>query len=361
MPNMAVVPWHVITTLAIIAITALLSGCSPRAGAGETAASIVQVTQQTASDSAAQPNVAMQTLTPPLLLDLPALLINYNPEGTPSIGAPSPLGETPSYLGYLPQSVLSQLTLDKAILHRLAQAGIQHMMVSNTPSGLRVVVNGQPLPMLVWDQKSLDNLLDLLGLDDDAAGGDLARLVTTLLNLGVGVVVQIPPLSGSDWPPPLLPQDDDSSNAHLAEVRLQEFMQRIGPAPSIQIPVEYAEDGSWTVHGITDTQWQALTGLPFGYMRLNAEAIRNATEQGIQQVVVRTDTEGIHVTVGDRELPYLRWSDGGLITVIHLLEVFDVISLDSGANNDTYGLLVKQLLPAIQATELRIVVNFPTQ
>lgn len=357
MPGKRVISWQSIGTMAALALmTLVVSGCNVRAGAGETAAQVVQLRQQTADGEAA---AVQQTLTPPLLLDLPSLHINYNAEGTPSIGKTSPMGETPSYLRYLPESLLSQLTLDKAILDRLAQAGIQHMMVSNTPSGLRVRVNGQPLPMLVWDRQSLDNLLSLLQTDDVIAGDDLATLVTTLLNLGVGVVVQIPPWSGSDLPPPLLPQDDSSSNQYLARMRHQEFMQRSGAAPSLQIPVEYTEDGSWTVYGISDTEWQALTGLPFGYMRLNPQTIRSAMDREIEQVIIWTDPEGIHLTVGDRDLPYLRWSDGGLITLVNLLEIFEVITLDSRINNDTYGLLVRELLPALQATELRIVVNFP--
>lgn len=301
---------------------------------------------------AAEAASTQQAGEPPLLLDLPALVISYNPEGMPNIGMPIALGETPAYI---PETVLTQLTLDRALLDRLAQAGIQHAMISNTPTGLRILVDGQQLPTLVWDQESLNNLL-LLVAPDQAA--EAAGLVTTVLNLGVGVVVQIPPWSGADGPIPLI-ATGGASHAVQAQTRQQEFMQRAGERPVMQIPVNYQEDGSWTVQGISDTQWQALTGLPFGYIRLNPDLLSDAAAAGISQVILWTDPDGIHLTIGDRQLPYLRWADGGFYTLLRLLEILDVTPDFFQANVDAHRLLVEQLLPALQSTDLRIVVQFP--
>ena len=338
--------------LAASLAAALLGGCAQRIGSGETA----QVGLQ-ASPLAEPGSQISSSADPPLLLDLPALYISYNPEGTPSIGTPYPLGETPSYI---PEPLLAQLKLDKTLLDRLAQAGIQHAMLSNTPSGLRILVNGQQLPTLVWDQESLDNLIALVGPEDEAAAAQLSDLAATVLNLGVGVVVQIPPWSGADWPPPLIAADnDDSSNAFRAQKYQQAFAQRVGETPVIHIPVNYAADGTWTVRGITDTEWQALTGLPFGYLRLNPQTISRAAEAGIRQVVLWTDADGIHLTIGERKLPYLRWADGGFLTALHLLEILGYLPFDTQAHSDAYGLIERELLPALQTTDLRIVVNFP--
>jgi hypothetical protein len=79
---------------------------------------------------------------------------------------------------------------------------------------------------------------------------------------------------------------------------------------------------------------------------------------GIDRVVVWTDTDGIHVTLGDRELPYLRWADGGIRTLLDLLVRLDVLSGDQ-LDPQALDLLLEQWLPALQATNLRIVVNFP--
>lgn len=356
MPNGRRRTWQAIRGPALLLASslaaALLSGCVQRVGAGETAQFGAQASPP------AQPGAqASSPANPPLLLDLPALLISYNPEGTPSIGTPYPLGETPAYI---PEPLLTQLKLDKALLDRLAQAGIQHAMLSNTPSGLRTLLNGQPLPTLVWDQESLDNLIALVGPEDEAAAGQLSDLAATVLNLGVGVVVQIPPWSGADWPPPLImPDQSGQSNTHLAQTFQQEFAQHAGGTPVIHIPVEYAADGTWTVAGITDTEWQALTGLPFGYLRLNPQTVSRAAEAGIRQVVLWTDADGVHLTIGGRRLPYLRWADGGFLTLLDLVGIFGYLPFDTQAHPEAYQLIEQELLPALQTTDLRIVVNFP--
>ena len=142
MPDKPMGTWKVYLG-ALLAAMLILNGCSARAGAGETAV-IAPLTDQLGGAS--------------LLADLPALVISYNGAGEPSVGS-TPLGDLQTLL---PPTLLSQLTLDQATIERLVSAGIQHIQISNTPSGLRILVNGQPLPTLVWDADSLDNLLQLL-------------------------------------------------------------------------------------------------------------------------------------------------------------------------------------------------------
>ena len=128
----------------------------------------------------------------------------------------------------------------------------------------------------------------------------------------------------------------------------------------MQIPVEYAADGTWTVQGLSDTEWQALTGLPFGYVRLNPELVQGALNAGIDQVIVWTDSEGIHVTIGDRDLPYLRWADGGIRTLLDLFIRLGIVQSDT-IDQHTLDLALEQWLPALQSTNLRIVVHFPQE
>lgn len=336
MPDKPMGTWkvHLGTLLAVMLI---LTGCSARAGAGETAV-IAPLTDQLGGA--------------PLLADLPALVISYNSAGAPSFGN-TPLGELQALL---PPTLLSQLTLDQATIDRLVNAGIQHFQISNTPSGLRILVNGQPLPTLVWDANSLDNLLQLLEPIEPAAVASLGSLLDTTTNLGVGVVVQLPVPAGVEAIPLIVA--GESSNAAAAETAQQEFLNRAGGKPVVQIPIQYAADGTWTLQGLTDTEWQALTGVPFGYVRLNPDLIQGAVNAGIHEVVVWTDSDGIHVTLGERELPYLRWRDGGIQTLLDLAMGLGLIQEDTLSPN-LLNLLVEQWLPALQATDLRIVVSLP--
>ena len=118
-----------------------------------------------------------------------------------------------------------------------------------------------------------------------------------------------------------------------------------------------AGGGGAAVIGAVSDKWQALTGIPFGYIRLNPDLIEGAVKAGINQVIVQTDADGIHVTLGERELPYLRWGDGEIRTMLDLAVRLGLVQEET-LNPDMLDLLVKQLLPALQATDLRIVVSF---
>jgi hypothetical protein len=387
MPVKPLTTWRVFGALALLAAALVLGSCSARSGAGETAAQaaagasrqaepppILPTPTPPAAAATEQPETASLLPTPtptgaveqaagqadipagdpPLLLDLPALVIRYDAEGVPSIGDSTPLRDLGALL---PAALINQLTLDAVTIQAAAAAGIQHVMVSNTPSGLRILVNGQPLPAVVWDQQSLDNLLALLGPVEGSLPAALRDLLGTLTNLGVGLVVQLPP---GDAPAIPLIVTGAQSNAAQTQANQAAFLARAGAAPVVQIPVYYTEDGAWSVQGITDTEWQALTGLPFGYVRLNPELLRNAAAAGIEQVVVWTDADGIHLTLGSQELPYLRWADGGIHTLVDLLLRLGVIQ-DAASDQEALDLLLDQWLPALQGTNLRIVVHFPPE
>ncbi len=385
--------------LALLAAALVLGACSARSGAGETAAQPTASRQPAATQpaltlptptptpGAAETSILLPTptpsetdadtdadtdtradagadsaafVTPPsgepaLLLDLPALVIAYDEDGVPSLGGVAPLSE---FADLLPATVISQLTLSAAQVKQVQAAGMQHLMVSNTPSGLRILVNGQLLPALVWDQQSLDNLLMLLGPVDESWPAALRDLLATLTNLGVGLVVQFPPAPGAAALP--LIAEGAQSNADRAQANRQAFLARTGAAPVLQIPVVYGEDGAWTVQGLSDTEWQALTGLPFGYVRLNPDLVRGATAAGIRQVIVWTDSDGIHLTVGERELPYLRWADGGFYTLIDLLLDLGILQNNTG-NQALLDQVLDEWLPALQAADVRIVVQFPQE
>lgn len=339
MPGRSLLTWKLVL-VALLALAALVTGgCGARAGAGETAV-IAPLTDQLGGA--------------PLLADLPALVITYDSEGSPSIGE-TPLANLQALSS---NALLSQLTIDSATLDLLAGAGIQHIQLSNTPSGIRILVNGEALPTLVWDAESLDALLDLLEPLEPAAVASLGSLLDTVTNLGVGLVVRLP-LPEGDEPLPLIARGQ-GSNAAAAEAAQVDFLARTQKAPVVQIPVMYAADGTWTVQGLSDTQWQALTGLPFGYVRLNPDLVEGAVAAGINEVIIWTDSEGIHITLGERELPYLRWADGGIRTLLELLLRLGLVE-NAAFNEETLDLIEEQWLPALQSTALRIVVTFPTE
>ena len=77
-------------------------------------------------------------------------------------------------------------------------------------------------------------------------------------------------------------------------------------------------------------------------------------------MIVWTDSDGIHVRLGERDLPYLRWGNGGIRTLVDLAMRLGIVQEETFDQN-ALELLLEQWLPALQSTNLRIVVNFPQE
>lgn len=316
---------------ALLAAILLLSGCNARSGGGETAASAGDAT---------------------LVADLPALVVDYNQAGQPAVGG-APLEE---FSSILPAPLIAQLQFPTSTLATLSDANIQHLQVSNTPKGLRLLVNGQPLPTIVWNEDSLANATYLLTSYGPADMQGLFELIPRITDLGAGLVLRFAPAPGATPIP--LALTDDASNAVIARNAKQTFLDKAGSQPTIQIPVHYDDDGAWAVHGLTDSDWQALTGLPFGGLRLNPEFVRNARVAGVRNATLHLDNSGIHLAINGDALPYLSWEEGGLLTVLDLAGAFGALEglpLDEATLDD----LAATWLPALQATNVTIEVDFP--
>ena len=139
-----------VVALLLVAVL-LVAGCAPRPGAGD---------------------VLSQAGEGEIVVDLPAMVIDYDLEGQPSVG-----GVPLSSLGMLPASVVEQITLDADIIGQLQDANIQNLQVNNQTSGLTLFVNGAQIPSLSWDKDSLATLASLHA-DVHAAGNSPATAHT---------------------------------------------------------------------------------------------------------------------------------------------------------------------------------------
>jgi len=311
----------------------LLAGCGVRAGAGETAAA--------AADA-------------PLVLDLPNLTLDYDVDGNPSLGG-APLA---SFGALLPASLTSQLTFDKGIMDRLTAANIQHIQVTTAPDGLIILINGEPIPSVRWDADKLANLADLverLGADAPAA---LKSVLPVITDLGAGIALRFPVTQGAEMI--AMQVAGAESAAAASQAAQQAFMAEVGTAPIIRIPVLYDVDGGYTVQGISDAEWQALTGAPFGSLRLQPDQIAGAVAAGITSATVRADAEGIHLALSGRELPVLGWAEGELSHALQLAASAGLLE-QSGIAGDAIGPVINALLPVIQSSNVEIHVTFPSE
>lgn len=327
---MPVKRYLLLVALVLIAAFAL-TGCGARAGAGETAAA--------ASDAS-------------LAIDLPALTIDFDADGNASLGG-APLA---SFSGVLPAG-LADLQIDKATIDQLTAANIQHIQVTTVPSGLLILVNGEPIPSMRWNDEQLANLGEVVEMLGPAAPAAIKAVLPIITDVGVGVALRFPVAQGAEMIP--MQVEGDASAAATAQAAQAAFMNEVGTAPVIRIPVIYDAEGSYTVQGITDAEWQALTGAPFGQLRLDAQLIQDAVAAGVTAATVRTDAEGIHIALNGKELPVLGWGEGELNHLIKLAAGAGLLGGD-GMDADAITQLVETLLPAIQSSNVEINVTFPT-
>lgn len=321
--------WLTLLSVAVI----VLAGCAPRATSGLTAS-------QAAEDA--------------LVIDLPALVLDFDAAGAPSVGN-VPLAQLGATFA---PGVLDQVVMQAEMVTMMTESNIQHIQIDNSPNGLLLLINGEPIPSIKWDGQILS---DTGGLITELGAGApvLEKMLPVLANLGFGVILRFPTQEGVAAIPTFVEGGEAATAAQQAQ---EQFLASVGnTAPTITLPVFYDESGSWRVGDLSDAEWTNLTGLPLQAARLQPDMIQNIINSGITDVSIFTNSEGLHLSINGRQLPYIGWADG---EINHLLALSDQLGLwstlaDSGMNMGEVIAMVETLLPAVQATNTNINVYFP--
>ncbi|RME63197.1 MAG: hypothetical protein D6790_05085 [Caldilineae bacterium] len=328
MQNRRLMLW---ATLLLVAML-VLSGCAPRAGAGE---------------AAAQATDPME-----LVVDLPAIVVDIQADGSPTIGN-VPVAQ----LGALAGADLSTLAVPKEWVDYMVGGNIQHVQVNNRPDGLLLLVNGEAIPSVNWDGESLAATADVLS-QFGMAVPMLEKVLGLVDQIGIGVIVRFPVQAGVAQIP--LYVEGDGSAAMAAKAAQEEFLAAVGAPPRINLPVFYGADGSWEVGGLTDAEWTALTGAPLNALRLSPTVLSSLSNAGVETLGISTDIAGIHISINGKSLPTLDWSEG---KATHLLDVADQLGLWSmvAPGMDIGGVLttVEELLPVVQTADFDLTVHLP--
>jgi len=322
------VQWLALAALAIL----VLAGCAPRQGQGDVAA----------MEGADQ-----------LAVDLPALVIDIDNTGAPTVGG-IPLAALAGSFG---AAGLEGLQLPPDQVTTLVDANIQHLQINNTPAGLSVLVNGEAIPNLVWDGESLQNLQSLAEKLGDGAPPILGQILPVLGQVGIGVTVNFPLAQGAEIIPLEVTGADSAATTAAAQAA---FVSSVATPAYINIPVHYAADGSWTVADMTDSEWIAITGQSsLESLRLSADVIKNLTAAGISEITVSTDEAGIHLAVDGQALPTVSWGDGKLNHAIDLAVKAGLLSGIGDGDADSLAAAIDGLLPMITSSQIELHVFLP--
>ena len=337
---------RVILLASLFLVTALIfSGCSSRSGAGSWIGT-------------ADPDE--------LFVDLPAIVIDYESDGTASIGglshkmvggteAPGGISLSPAARLGLAAS-LDSLSLDARWVQHFMATNIQHIQVNNGADGIYLMVNGLQVPSLVWEEGSLAGTADAaeaFGLGPPA----LDKVLPLLQRLGVGAILRFPAMEGTELIPTM---SDEAWRAKLAQADLSVSGGGLGV---IDLPVIYNADGSWSLWAFTDVELSLFTGLPLSSLRLSPSILSDLAEAGVTTVGLQTDQDGIHISVNGNGLPYLSWGSGEVQNVLVLsrqLGLLEPLSMAmSDGDVDSVLPLVESLLPMIRATSANITIYLP--
>jgi len=322
--------WTILLTVLLIGLL-MMSACAPRATGGD----IVR----TAGEA-------------DLAVDLPALVLDIESDGSLSIG-----GNSLQDLGNVVGQDLSAANVGADTTAALEAAGIQHIQIDNTPEGLLILVNGKAIPSLAWDGESLVTTAQVV----EQVGGPSVALLEKVLplvgSLGLGVILRAPVPEGAE---PLPFVDMDAESAERAMTAQAEFLQAVVTPPTFAVAVNYEPDGSWELAGISKEDLAAVVpGL--GDAIPDDPALISAMQgMGISQLGFSTNENGFFISINGKNLPYVTWADGRINNVLDIAIQSGMLDAAlGGMDTDTLMQYVDALLPAILSSQISLDVNFP--
>lgn len=283
-----------------------------------------------------------------VVVDLPALVIDVQTDGSMTIG-----DQSVAELGAMVGQDLSTLVVPADTVSFLTQAGVQHIQIDNTADGILILVNGQAIPSLAWDGEKLVATGEVL----ETLGGGLAlldKLLPMIRSLGLGVIMRFPVTSGTEALPFVAADDETATRALAAQ---QEFLDAVGTPPTFEVTVTYAEDGTWNVAGLSQAELAQFLPAVQNTLNLPLNVIQTASAAGIDEITLSTNTDGIFIAVNGKTLPYITWADGRVNHILTLAQQTGLLGTD--LNAQTLINTVEGLLPAVQASNLKLTVNFP--
>jgi hypothetical protein len=286
-------------------------------------------------------------------VDLPAIAVDISENGIASIGN-VPVAQLGSLVGL----DLSALSVPQSWVDFLVSGNIQHVQINNTADGLLLMVNGERIPSLSYEGDSLTATADALSSLGMAV--PMLDIMLPMVNkLGVSLVVRFPVAEGQAAIP--LYVNGNGSAAATARKAQQDFLASVSTPPRINLPVFYQPNGSWTVGDLTETEWSALTGLPFYALQMNPVWVNRLSSSGVSEISIATDATGIHISVNGNTLPTITWADGELLHLINLADQTGLLDmLAPGMNMNELMAMINQLLPMITTADFDLTVHMPS-
>ncbi len=260
---------------------------------------------------------------------LPRITVDVASDGTPSI-----LGISPSVLAFAGIDT-EAFKLPADTVQRLSEENIQHIEVAVVDRGLRIWVNGEPLPFVQTDTASLQRMVDLLKALEVEQAGLLERLLPIMTRLGVDFALRFPVQPGAEVIPLSI----------VGDARQAPLTPTADPASVIaKFEVRYDEAGTPSIMGID-------AGSVVNQV-LSPELIQQLQTANIQSLELRSTPAGMTIYVNSEPLPTLLWDSALLSNATTLLSSY--LPADSNITP-----LIEAFLPTMDRADVDILIHLP--
>lgn len=323
-----------LSTLLILSI--MLSGCMARPGQGKLAAA-------TSADS--------------VVVDIPAIAITYDDQGQASLK-----GLDLAALGV----DLSALTRTPEQIAAVQAAGIKNAFVNLTPEGVNLYANGKPMLTMDWDGKSIQSLGAVLGIAGIDNADTLVKVLPLLSNMSLGVAMTFP--GAGDNPTLVGPAPDKAALAAANQAAVAQILGELGIPPFATgllgslgpLTIRFDANGVASLEGLGMLAGflpaDALAGL-----NLKPDQLAQVKELGLQSLNVKTQPQGLALTLNGNALPLIRWDSGQMQNLVKLGLDGGALTALTGADPESLDALhqLGKFAPLLETTPLDITVVFP--
>ena len=320
----------------LLMLSIMLSGCMARPGQGELAAA-------TAADS--------------VVVDIPAIAITYDDQGQASLQGLdlAALGVDLEALARTPEQMAA-----------VQAASIESAFVNLTPAGVNLYANGSPMLTLDWDADSIQSLGAVLGIAGIDNADTLVKVLPLLSNMSLGVAMTFP--GAGDNPTLVGAAPDKAALTAANQAAVTQVLGELGIPPFAAgllgglgpLTVRFDANGVAALEGLGMLAGflpaDALAG-----MNLKPDQLTQVKELGIQSLNVKTQPQGLAITLNGNALPLIRWDSGQMQNLVKLGLDGGALTAMTGADAESLDALrqLGKFAPILETTPLDITVVFP--
>lgn len=194
--------------------------------------------------------------------------------------------------------------LPAALVQQLQGAGVDKLEVRIGYNGVQIYNNGTPLPYLSWNAESVATLQDLLKqMPNLPNGSTIASLLPWLRTIGAGLALKLSPAA-------------DQVPRWTGETTFAPEQPAATVGPFRLGGIAFDESGNLSIAGIPGS------ALGLSGPLLDANTLAMLQSFGLDKIQVKTDPNGIMLSMNDRPLPGLAFNTQSLEAVKPLVNAF---------------------------------------